>query len=179
MVCPRCIESVKDVFDELSIETHSIKLGEVLTSVNVSSNQKDELEKKLSDKGFELLEDNKAKIISQIKSIIIDQIHHNNDSLNINFSALIAGKLHQEYTRLSKLFSSVEGITIERFIMNQKIERVKEFLFYDELTLSEIAFKMQYSSVAHLSSQFKKETGMTPTEFRKMKKPGHKALDNL
>ncbi len=179
MVCPRCIDTVKDIFDELKIETTSVQLGAVVTPSDILPAQKVEIEQRLSAKGFELLQDNKSKLISKIKAIIIDQIHYKGTALKVNFSTVIADKLNHGYPSLSRLFSSVEGITIERFILKQKVEHVKELLFYDELTLSEIAFQMDYSSVAHLSAQFKKETGMTPSEFKKMRKPGHKSLDSL
>lgn len=179
MVCPRCIETVKEIFAELDIEVVSIQLGEVIVNEAPLPKQLDELEQKLNDHGFELLEDQKSKLINQIKSIIVDQIHHQQESLNINFSSLLSESLNHEYTSLSKLFSSVEGITIEKFILKQKVEKVKELLFYDEQTLTEIAYKMSYSSVAHLSNQFKKETGMTPSEFKRLRKPGHQSLDNL
>lgn len=179
MVCPRCISTVEDIFKKLNINLLTIQLGEVSTSIKINKSQKNELKNRLIDNGFELLEDNKSKLIAQIKSIIIDQIHQQGDSLKINFSRLLADKLNLEYTSLSKLFSSVEGITIERFILKQKIEKVKELLFYNQLSLSEIAFQMNYSSVAHLSSQFKKEIGMTPSEFKKNRHPSHKSLDSL
>ena len=179
MLCPRCISAVEKVFEGQLIEIRTIQLGEVTTVKNISESQKAALGEALIISGFELLENNKSKLIGRIKTIIIDQIHHQPQQLKINFSSYLAEKLNQEYTSLSRLFSSVEGITIERFILKHKIERVKEFLFYKEHTLSEIAFKMDYSSVAHLSAQFKKETGMTPTEFKKIRKPSHNSLDSL
>ena len=179
MVCPRCIDTVRGIFNDLKIEINSIQLGEVITPQVISKEQKEQLEKRLSERGFEVLEDNKSKLIGKIKSVVINTIHYSKEPLNINFSTLLAGQLHHDYSYLSRLFSSVEGITIEKFILSQKIEKVKELLFYDELSLSEIAFQMNYSSVAHLSSQFKKETGMTTTEFKKPRKPGHRFLDSL
>ena len=179
MVCPRCIESVRSIFNEMNIETTSVQLGEVTTSNSISTSQKTELQELLNKKGFELLEDNKSKLISQIKSIIVDQIHHSHEVLKVNFSTLLAANLNHDYSYLSRLFSSVEGITIERYVLKQKIERVKELIFYKELTLSEIAFEMNYSSVAHLSAQFKKETGMTPTQFKDQSKQERKSLDVL
>lgn len=175
MVCPRCITTVQNIFNELNIETKSIQLGEVSISIEINEAQKSQLEEQLIKSGFELLKDNKSKLIGQIKTIIVKQILHESDQTNINFSTLLSEKLYHEYTSLSKLFSSVEGITIERFIIKQKIEKVKELLIYNQLTLSEIAFQMNYSSTAHLSSQFKKETGMAPSEFKKMREQGHQS----
>jgi len=179
MVCPRCIDTVREIFDNLNIEISSIDLGEVATRANVTISQKEELKTLLRDKGFELLEDNKSKLISRIKSIIIEQIHHREEVLSVNFSSLLADNLNHEYSSLSRLFSSVEGITIERFVLKQRIERIKEFIIYNELTFSEIAFRMNYSSVAHLSAQFKKETGMTPSQFKNLKKQDRKSLDAI
>ena len=179
MVCPRCIDTVQDICDKLNIKINSIQLGEVVTSAELSNVQKNGLGEALNSKGFELLEDQNSKLINQIKSIIVDQVHHQSEAMKVNFSTLLSDQLNHEYTSMSKLFSMVEGITIERFIMKQKVERVKEMLFYDELTQTEIAYKMSYSSVAHLSNQFKKESGMTPSEFKKLRKPGHQSLDQL
>ncbi|NLP57456.1 AraC family transcriptional regulator [Lutibacter sp. B1] len=179
MVCPRCIESVGEVFSDLNIEISTIELGKVTTITEVGDAKKKQLGEKLTSRGFELLQDKNSKIISQIKAIIIEQIHYKSEELNVNFSTLLSDKLHHDYSSLSKLFSSVESITIERFIIKQKIEHVKELLFYKQLTLSEIAFQIGYSSVAHLSSQFKKETGMSPTEFKKLRNPNLKSLDSI
>ena len=179
MVCPRCIDTVQDIFKTLNIVINTINLGEVTTPVILSISQKTELETALLKRGFELLKDNKSKLIAQIKSIVIDWIHHKSDNLKINFSTLLSEELNHEYTSLSKLFSSIEGITIERFILKQKVEKIKELLFYNQLTLAEIAFQMNYSSAAYLSSQFKKETGMTPSEFRKIKTTSHRSLDSF
>lgn len=179
MVCPRCITSVETIFDNLSINYNSIVLGEVNSPQLIESIKKEKLKHELSNHGFELLEDSKSKIINKIKALIIDEIHYKKDILKVNFSSFLSEEIHQEYTSLSKLFSAVEGITIERFILKQKIEKVKELLFYNQLTLSEIAFQLNYSSTAHLSSQFKKETGLTPTQFKKIRKPLHKSLDQL
>ena len=118
-------------------------------------------------------------MISQIKTLIIEQIHHADQRLSENFSSFLAEKLDHEYSSLSRLFSQVEGITIEKYITRQKVERVKEYLFYEQLSLSEIAHRMEYSSVAYLSSQFKKETGMTPSEFKNSGKPNRRSLDEI
>lgn len=179
MVCPRCIQTVDSIFEALNIPIESITLGAVKTKDHLEEKQKTLLSGQLSSHGFELLEDHKSKLIAQVKSLVIEQVHHQEKPLEVNFSTLLAEKLHHEYTSLSKLFSAVEGITIERYLLKQKIERVKELVFYNELTLAEIAFQLGYSSVAHLSAQFKKETGMTISSFKKLRKPGHKALDSL
>ena len=179
MVCPRCISAVQDIFTKLYIEIVSIQLGEVITDVEISIIQKEQLEKALLASGFELLQDHKSKIIGQLKSLIIEEIHYKKEDLKINFSEFLSEKLHQEYSSLSKLFSAVEGITIERYILKQKIEKVKELLIYNQLNLTEIAFQMNYSSTSHLSSQFKKETGMSPSVFKKLRKPNRQSIDEL
>ena len=179
MVCPRCMDTVEGIFDGLELEISSITLGEVITQQEISKDQKEKLNNKLSERGFELLEDNKSKLIGKIKTLVLNSIHYSKEPIYINFSNYLSDQLHHDYSYLSRLFSSVEGITIEKFVLSQKIEKVKELIFYDELTLSEIAFQMDYSSVAYISSQFKKETGMTPTQFKKLKKPGHNHLDSL
>lgn len=179
MVCPRCIEAVKKSLGELEIPFESIELGKVSMTAPLSSDQKIALSEMLIINGFELLESKNAALISQIKSLIIEQIHHTDQSLGENFSTFLAEKLNHEYTALSRLYSQVEGITIERFITRQKIERIKELLFYDQLSLSQIAFSLNYSSVAYLSAQFKKETGMTPSEFKKNQTGKRKGLDKV
>lgn len=179
MVCPRCIETVRTIFSDLQIGVTAIRLGEVTTTDKIPKDRRTKIEELLDNSGFELLHDQNSQLIAQIKSSIIQQIHYGEEALKVNFSTMLADSLHHDYGQLSRLFSSVEGITIEKFILKQKIEKVKELIFYNELTLSEIAFKMNYSSVAHLSNQFKKETGMTATQFRNQHNPRHKPLDSL
>lgn len=179
MVCPRCIEAVKKTMNELDISFQSVELGKVILQNSLNKKQEELLSSNLENQGFELLKGEKSAIISKIKSLLIDQIHYSNEPLLTTYSTFLANKLHQEYSHISRLFSSVEGITIEKFITRQKIEKIKELLIYNELTLSEIAFKMDYSSVSYLSTQFKKETGMTPSEFKKDKKVLRKSLDKL
>jgi AraC-like DNA-binding protein len=179
MVCPRCILAVKNILLDIKIEVLNVELGQITLKAELDANKRKELDNQLKTMGFELLESSRASLISRIKALIIEQIHYSEESLKENFSSFLSDRLHHEYSYLSRLFSSVEGITIEKFIARQKIEKVKELLFYDELTLSEIAFKMDYSSVAYLSTQFKKETGMTPTEFKSSHQPGHRHLDGL
>ena len=179
MVCPRCITAVQSILEELAIPFSSVGLGEVKVTAVITANQKKELANQLKRVGFELLESEKSILIAQIKSSIIQQIHFSSNELKVNFSDFLVEKTKHNYNYLSRLFSEVEGITIERFITRQKVERIKELLFNNEKTLSEIAFEMDYSSSAYLSTQFKKETGMTPSEFKKMKRPKHQNLDKI
>ncbi|MBU2915009.1 MULTISPECIES: AraC family transcriptional regulator [Reichenbachiella] len=179
MVCPRCIASVKDIMSKLDIPSILVTLGEVQLAIDLSQKQHQQLSEALETAGFELIQDPKTKLIAQIKAIIIESIHLSNKALHVNFSTLLSEKLHHDYASLSRLFSGSEGITIEKYVLTQKIERVKELLFYNEQTLSQIAHDMHYSSVAHLSSQFKKETGMTPSAFKKSNKPGHTSRETI
>lgn len=179
MVCPRCIEAVKKSLNEANVGFEGVALGEVQLKRPLDKEQKANLSSLLKSKGFELLEDKTSAIISNIKGLIVEQIHYTEQPLKVNFSTFLSEKLHKDYSSLSKLFSSVESITIEKFITSQKIERVKELLFYNQLTLSQIAHTMNYSSVAHLSAQFKKETGLSPSQFKKQKRPLRKPLDTI
>jgi AraC family transcriptional regulator len=177
MVCPRCIGTVQDILTQLNIEYGLIELGKVeVFNEKLDFNS---LQVELQSKGFELLENSASKTINKIKSIIIQNLHYSGEVLKVNYSTLLSDEIGQEYSSLSKLFSSVEGITIEKFIVKQKIEKVKELLVYNELSLKEIAFKLKYSSVAHLSNQFKKETGMTPTQFQKLNNHNRYSLDSF
>ena len=178
MVCPRCIEAVAEIFAKENLDA-KVELGKVSLAQEITSTQKEKLSESLRQRGFELLEPGKSALISRIKTLIIELVHYRNETLQENLSSYLTEKLHQEYTGLSKLFSSVEGMTIERFYTLQKIEKVKEYLFYDELSLSEIAYRMNYSSVAYLSAQFKKETGMTPSEFKKNGQSKRRSLDGV
>ena len=179
MVCPRCIMAVEGVLKELGIGFLDVSLGQVVLHTIPTEKERQELSSMLKKLGFELLEPGKSVLISRIKTLIIKHIHYSEESIPVNFSTYLSDQLHYDYSYLSRLFSSVEGITIERFVTLQKIEKVKEFLFYNEMTLSEIAFRMNYSSAAYLSTQFRKETGMTTTQYRKSRTPGHRALDSI
>lgn len=179
MVCPRCISTVTHLFHSMNLTPSQINLGEVLLDEKISDSEKEALNTQLKTAGFELLEPGKSSLIAQIKAAIIEQIHYSKEALKVNFSTFLSEKLNHDYAYLSRLFSSVEGITIEKYITAQKIERVKELLCYDEKTLSEIAWLMDYSSVAHLSAQFKKETGMTPTAFKNEKFSSRKMLNDI
>jgi AraC-like DNA-binding protein len=179
MVCPRCITAVSNILQELEIPFISIKLGEVELSSTLDLKKKLGLSINLQKSGFNLINDRKGQFIEQMKNLVIDKIHHSNEELDIKWPEFISSKLNLDYKYLSSLFSSVESITFEQYIINQKIERTKELIVYDELTLSEIAFKLNYSSVAYLSNQFKKVTGMTPSQFKKSISKNRKFLDEI
>lgn len=180
MVCGRCIKVVGEELETLGYHVKQISLGEVEIAETPDKKDLDSIRRMLEKNGFELLDDKNAMLVTQIKSIIIDLIHHHpEDYPQQNYSEIIAHKLHKDYSYLSKLFSSVENITIEKYIILQKIERVKELLVYDELTLSEIAYELGYSSVQHLSNQFKKTTGLSPSAFKHTAGNKRKPLDEV
>lgn len=168
MVCNRCVLAVEQVFQTLNIPVSQVALGEVKLTTGLTDAQRSALDAALLPLGFERMDDRKARLIESIKSTVIRIVHQDGElDLRSNWSTILSEALHHEYAWLSNLFSSVEGTTLEHYIIAQKIERVKELLFYDELTLSQIASKLGYSSVAHLSAQFKKVTGLTPSEMKK------------
>ena len=168
MVCSRCKMVVKTVFENIGINPVSVELGEVELENNIQEEQKLELLKSLRSIGFDLIDDKKSKIIDKIKTLIIDLVQNKNNDLKSNLSDYLSIQLHQDYNTLSNLFSEVENTTIEKYFINQKIEKVKELIIYDELSLSEIAYSLNYSSVSHLSNQFKKVTGFSPTYFKNL-----------
>lgn len=178
MVCPRCIAAVEQVLQDMELQPVQVQLGEAVIERELSDVEMISLNVRLKSIGFEIVEDNKLQLIEKIKALVINQIHHSNEGQLI-FSELLSRSLNRDYSGLSKLFSAFEGITIEQFIILQKIEKAKELLLYNELTLSEIAYKMGYSSVAHLSAQFRKTTGFTPTVFRKQGNALRQPLDNV
>lgn len=181
MVCNRCIKVVGEEFDKLGIATRSISLGEVETEQSAENLPLGKIKEVLAVNGFELIEDKKARLIERIKKFIIKIIYEENSNISENhkFSILIEKELGLDYNYLSSLFSSRESITIEQYIILQKIEHAKELLKYGELTLSEIAYKLGYSSVQHLSSQFKKTTGFTASQFKVMTENMRKPLDKI
>lgn len=179
MVCSRCKMIVEAAFGKLGIEVLSVELGEVRIKNPLTKEQLTQLNNRLAAYGFELIGSRKARIIEQIKNCIIRIVHTTGETPDINLSQHLSGKLHLEYHYLSNLFSAVEGITIEQYFIAQKIERVKELLMYDELTLSEISYQLGYSSVAHLSAQFKKQTGVTPTAFKSERTVKRKNIEDL
>lgn len=179
MVCQRCITIVTDVFAQAGLKPVKVTLGEVDLSEKPNAAQLEEIDAQLSYHGFERINDAKVRLIEKIKTIIIQEIYASDKFRRNNFSDLIASQLHKDYTYLSNLFSEKEGITIERYCILQRIERVKELLVYDELSLSQIAHDTGYSSVAHLSAQFKKVTGLTPGYFKGLKVKRRLAPDKL
>lgn len=167
---------VKSELDKLGLHYLKVELGEVNIMENLTTEQHDQLKIGLLKSGLELMDDKKAILIERIKGVIIEMVHYAEDRPKINFSDFLSEKLDHDYTYLANLFSEVTGITIEHYIISHKIERVKELLLYNELTLTEISYMLNYSSVAHLSNQFKKVTGLTPSFFRNLK---HKKLSTL
>ncbi len=165
--------------NKMEIPYFKVDLGEVELMSEISQEQKDQLAQALLQSGLELMEDKKAMLIEKIKKVVIEMVHYSDELPKVKFSVYISEKLNYDYTYLSNLFSETEGKTIEQFILLHKIERVKELIIYDELNLTEIAWKLHYSSVAHLSHQFKKITGLTPTFFKSIKKKKRNTLDNL
>lgn len=179
MVCDRCIHAVKNELEKAGLHPIAVNLGEAELPERPGTESMLLLEKALRNLGFELMDDRKSRLIEKIKNIIIRLVHHSGDlSLDANLSTLLAGELHYEYHYLSSLFSDVEGIAIEKYFIKQKIERAKELLVYDELTVSQIANSLGYSSVAHFSNQFKQVTGLTPSHYKNIR-ANRKPLDKL
>ena len=179
MVCTRCIKSVTGIFNQAGVDVKAVRLGSVETINPIKGEQMDIIRQNLVDEGFEILDSQKQKLIERSKNLLIEKIQTGEIEEHFIVSDFLEKKLNKEYTYLSRLFSEVEGITIEQFFILQKIEKVKEWIAYDELTLSEIAWKLGYSSVAHLSSQFKKITGLTPSHFKKLGVNHRKSLDAI
>jgi AraC-like DNA-binding protein len=169
MVSQRCKLMVKDELKKLGMHFIVVDLGEVEIMENISEEQRTELKTALLSLGLELMDDKRAILIERIKNVIIEMIHHSDEMIKINFSDFLSEKLHHDYTYLANLFSEVQGTTIEQFMISHKVERIKELIIYDEMNISEIAWKMNYSSVAHLSNQFKKITGLSPSHFKQLK----------
>lgn len=179
MVTIRCKMIVKAELEAIGIEQCRVELGEVELTKPLTEVQHDKLNINLLKHGLEIMDDKRSILIQRIKNVIIEMIHYADDHPLINNSAYISKKLNYDYTYLANLFSEVQGITIEHFIISHKIEKVKELLVYDELSLTEISYKLNYSSVAHLSMQFKKVTGLTPSHFKKLKEIRRNTLDSL
>jgi AraC-like DNA-binding protein len=179
MVSARCKMAVKEEMNKLGLHFVLVDLGVVDIMENISQEQRDQLKEGLQNSGLELMDDKKAVLIERIRNIIIEMVHYYKELPKTNFSDFLSEKLNYDYTYLANLFSEVQGTTIEKFIIAHKIERVKELIIYDELNLTEIAWLMHYSSVAHLSNQFKKITGLTPSHFKQLKNKRRQAIEDI
>lgn len=179
MVCDRCIMVVDSELGRIGLEVKNIKLGEVTLNKELTAEQREKLEKAFRPLGFEMIDDKRSRIIEKIKNVIIDLVHRQNNNAKTNLSDVLSSQLPHDYHYLSNLFSEVEGITIEKYFIAQKVEKVKELLVYNELSLSEIAFHLNYSSVAYLSNQFRKVTGLTPSHFKQIIEDKRKPLDKV
>ncbi len=179
MVCHRCKIMVRRILKINNIETNHIELGEVELKNPINTDQLEIVRNELEELGFELIDDKRSKLIEQIKTLIIQIVHQENSELKVNLSDYLSDQTKMDYKYISNLFSEMEGQTIEKYFIQQKIEKVKELMVYDELSLSEIAFQMNYSSVAHLSAQFKKVTGLTPSVFKQLNRHTRKSIDKI
>ena len=179
MVSLRCIMMVKEELKKLGLHYATVELGVVDIMENITEKQYTILKKNLQKSGLELLDDKKSILIEKIKAVIIEMVHYADELPNVNYSEYISTKLNYDYTYLSNIFSEVKGITIQQYIIIHKIEKVKELLLYNELNLTEISYKLHYSSVAHLSNQFKKITGLSPSFYKQLKQKRNKNLENM
>jgi AraC-like DNA-binding protein len=179
MVSNRCKMAVKEELKKLGLHYIVVDLGEVDIMENISMEKRALLKVNLLHSGLELMDDKKAMLIEKIKTIIIEMVHHSNEIIKVNFSDYLSEKMNHDYTYLSNLFSEVQGTTIEQYIISHKIERIKELIIYGEHNITEIAWKMGYSSVAHLSSQFKKVTGLTPSHFKQLKDKRRSPIEEI
>lgn len=179
MVCDRCIMVVRELLNQLGFTVQSVELGKAVVAEEPDAAQREKLRGELQALGFELLDDKRMQLVEQMRNAIIELVHYQQNQLKVNLSQFLSDKFHHDYSFLSKLFSEETGTTIEKYLIAQKIERVKELLMYGELSLSEIALTMNYSSVAHLSTQFKNVTGMTPSAFKQQKVQLRKPLDKV
>lgn len=179
MVSNRCKSAVKEELKKLQLHYIVVDLGEVEIMESISAEQREQLKIALQIAGFELMENKKAILIEKIKNAIVEMVHYTDGIVKTNFSDFLSKKLNYDYTYLANLFSEVQGTTIEKFIISHKVERIKELIIYDELTISEIAWKMNYSSVAHLSNQFKKVTGLSPSHFKQLKNKKRSPIEEI
>jgi len=179
MVSSRCKIAVKEALKSLGLHFIVVDLGEVEIMENISADQRKELSDLLHMTGLELMDDKRAVLIGKIRKVIIEMVHYSEEMVKVNFSDLLSEKLNYDYTYLANLFSEVQGTTIEHFIISHKIERIKELIIYGELNVSGIAWKLNYSSVAHLSNQFKKVTGLSPTHFKQLKDKRRSPIEDI
>ncbi|QQS28966.1 MAG: helix-turn-helix transcriptional regulator [Sphingobacteriales bacterium] len=179
MVCTRCKMVVRSELEKLGLHPVSVDLGEVDINEELEGFQRQDIHTALQKFGFALLDDKKSVVIERVKNLIVDLVQNKNNQLNTNLSDYLSRELNHDYSYITNLFTQVEGTTIEQYFIAQKIERVKELLVYDEMSLSEIAFQLNYSSVAHLSTQFKKVTGLTPSHYKQLKEKRRRPLEEL
>jgi AraC-like DNA-binding protein len=179
MVSTRCKLAVKLALKNQGLHFIVVDLGEVEVMEDLNNAQREILRAELLESGLELMDDKRAVLIEKIKNAIIEMVHHTDDLLKVNFSDFLSEKLNHDYTYLSNLFSEVQGTTIAQFLIAHKVERIKELIIYDELNITEIAHKMNYSSVAHLSNQFKKVTGLTPSHFKQLKDKRRSPIEDI
>lgn len=179
MVSNRCKIAVKEALKRLGLHFIVVDLGEVDIMETISAAQREQLKLALQSSGLELMDDKRAMLIEKIKNVIIEMVHHSQEIIKINFSDYLSEKLNHDYTYMAHLFSEIQGTTIEQFIISHKIERIKELLIYDELNITEIAWMMNYSSVAHLSNQFKKVTGLSPSHFKNLKDKRRSPIEEI
>lgn len=179
MVSARCKIMVKEELKKLGLHFIVVDLGEVEIMENISAEQREKLKAVLLESGLELMDDKRAVLIEKIKNVIIEMVHHTDEMIKTNFSDFLSKKLNHDYTYMANLFSEIQGTTIEQFIISHKIERIKELIIYGELNITEIAWKMNYSSVAHLSNQFKKVTGLSPSHFKQLKDKRRSPIEEI
>ena len=179
MVSTRCKLVVKEALKKTGLHFIVVGLGEVEIMEAISDDQREQLKISLLESGLELMDDKRAIMIEKIKNIVIEMVHHADEVIKVNFSNYLSEKLNHDYTYMSNLFSEIQGTTIEQFIISHKVERIKELIIYNELSITEIAWKMNYSSVAHLSNQFKKVTGLSPSHFKMLKDKRRNPIDEI
>lgn len=179
MVSNRCKMAVKEALNKFGLHFMVVDLGEVEIMETLTDEQRSKIKLELLKSGLELMDDKRAMLIEKIKTIIIEMVHYSDEIVKVNFSDYLSEKMNHDYTYLANLFSEVQGSTIEQFIISHKIERIKELIIYDELNITEIAWKMNYSSVAHLSNQFKKVTGLSPSHFKKLKDKRRNPIEDI
>lgn len=179
MACESCKIFVQGALKELHIDAVKVGLGEIETKGNITSEDKTKLNSKIKRAGLELLEKKSGVLIERIREVIIDYVYKSDDSANVKFSILLSEKLNHDYGYLANFFSEIEATTIEQYIIALKVERIKELILFDELSLTQISYKLKYSSVAHLSNQFKKITGLSPTHFKRLKDKRRITIQNL
>ena len=179
MVSNRCKMVVRTALKDLGLHFVMLELGEVEIMEKLTGQQRDFLKNTLEDAGLELIDDKRSILIEKIKSAIIDMVHHSEEMVKVNVSTYLSEKLNHDYTYLANIFSQVQGVSIEQFIILHKVEKIKELLMYGELNISEISYKMNYSSTAHLSTQFKKVTGLTPTHFKQLKDKRRNPIEQI